>query len=213
MRGADAAQSGADAALLVANAVQRRMMRQHQGGGGGNPQVGAKSGFAQSANFLQQCGGRNHHAGADVAPDVLPQRAGGDQVQGGLFAVNHQGVPGVVPALKTGDTSRMGGEQVDNFALSLVAPLQADNRDNAHSARLRMRDGAKIRAGGRINMGEIILVWRTCAIIRAKRVGRAAALPRRKARRGGKSGLQRARTPGNTRAPRGDGKRRRKHTA
>ena len=49
-----------------------------------------------------------------------------------LLAAHHEGVPGVVPALETDDHLGVLGEQVDDLALSLVAPLGTDHHDVRH---------------------------------------------------------------------------------
>ena len=64
---------------------------------------------------------------ADVALYACMQDAGGDEVQDGFFAVNDEGMAGVVAALVTHDGARFFGEQVDDFAFAFVAPLGADN--------------------------------------------------------------------------------------
>ena len=55
------------------------------------------------------------------------QDAGRDQRQDGLLAVDHQRVAGVVAALEAHDRGDALGQQVDDLALALVAPLGADD--------------------------------------------------------------------------------------
>jgi len=46
-----------------------------------------------------------------------------------LDAVDHERMAGVVPALKPHDDVRLGGEQIDDLSLALVAPLKTDDDD------------------------------------------------------------------------------------
>ncbi|VTR65111.1 conserved hypothetical protein [Desulfosarcina cetonica] len=49
-----------------------------------------------------------------------------------LFTVDHHGVAGVIAALETNDDIRIGGQQIDNFSLSFIAPLRPDNNNVCH---------------------------------------------------------------------------------
>src|SRR5690606_40901263 len=51
----------------------------------------------------------------------------GDQVQGGLDAIDHQRVAGVVAALEAGHGGHQVGEQIDDLALAFVTPLGAQH--------------------------------------------------------------------------------------
>ena len=44
-----------------------------------------------------------------------------------LLAVNHQGMAGVMSSLKPHDCGGVLGEQIDDLALALVAPLRAND--------------------------------------------------------------------------------------
>ena len=55
------------------------------------------------------------------------QDAGRNQVQDELPAVDVDRVPGVVPALVTGDHGKIRRQQVDNLAFAFVAPLGAQH--------------------------------------------------------------------------------------
>ena len=79
---------------------------------------------------------------ADVALYACMQDAGGDEVQDGFFAVDDEGMAGVVAALVTHDGARFFGEQVDDFAFAFVAPLGADNDEfGIHTGFLRSLRG------------------------------------------------------------------------
>ncbi len=57
-------------------------------------------------------------------------------MQDGLLPAHHQGVPGVVPALKAHDGGHVRGQQIDDLALSLIAPLGAHDYDIRHESDL-----------------------------------------------------------------------------
>ena len=78
---------------------------------------------------LEQRFQRQHHAIADEALHVLVQDAGGDQRQHGLLAADDQRVAGVVAALEARHRGGAFGQQVDDLALALVAPLGPDDDD------------------------------------------------------------------------------------
>ncbi|EHM55229.1 hypothetical protein HMPREF9080_00876 [Cardiobacterium valvarum F0432] len=130
--GADAASGGADfvcAACCFACLIQRAVRRQDEGAGGRDVQAfayGDAGGFKGVA-FLFEGAQAEDDAVADVALHAGVQDAGGDEVQDGFFAIDDEGVAGVVAALVTHDGARFFGEQVDDFAFAFVAPLGADN--------------------------------------------------------------------------------------
>lgn len=68
-----------------------------------------------------------HHAVADQTDFAVVQDAGRDEVQNGFLALDLDGVPGVVAALKADNDLAPGAEHVHNLALALVAPLRADD--------------------------------------------------------------------------------------
>jgi hypothetical protein len=87
--------------------------------------------FSRPFNFFKQLGRRQDHAVADVALDARAHDAAGDQVQRGFHAVDHQGVAGVVAALKAHHALRLLGEPVHQLAFAFVAPLGAHDHDIA----------------------------------------------------------------------------------
>ena len=130
--GADAASGGADfvgAARGFACLVERAVARQDEGAGGRDVQAlhdGHTGGF-QRGDFGKEGAQAEDDAVADVAFDAFVQDACRDEVQHGFFAVNDEGVAGVVPALVAHDGARFFGEQIDDFAFAFVAPLGADD--------------------------------------------------------------------------------------
>ena len=74
----------------------------------------------------------DHDAVADRAQLARIQDPGRDQVELPLHAVADDGVAGVVAALEADHHVRLLGEQVDDLALALVAPLGAHDHDAGH---------------------------------------------------------------------------------
>ncbi len=74
---------------------------------------------------------RHDDAIADETAHAIAQHARGDQRENGLDAVDDERVAGIVPALESRDRGDALGQQVDDLALSLIAPLGADDDDEA----------------------------------------------------------------------------------
>ena len=87
---------------------------------------------AQALELLDQHRRVDHDAVADHAgpPGIEDPRR--DQVELELLAVADDRVAGVVAALEAHDHVRVLGEQVDDLALPLVAPLGTDDDDSWH---------------------------------------------------------------------------------
>ena len=80
------------------------------------------------------------HAVADEAAHVLVQDAGGNQREDGLAPVDDERVARVVAALEASDGGGALGQQIDDLALALIAPLRADDDDElAHFMCLNAR--------------------------------------------------------------------------
>ncbi len=122
---------------LLAGLVERHVRGQDQRAVRRDPQAleHRHALLDQHAALGQQRLERQHHAVADEAAHVLAQDAGGNQRQDGLLAADHQGVAGVVAALEARHRGDALGEQVDDLALALVAPLGADDDDELAHAR------------------------------------------------------------------------------
>ncbi len=56
--------------------------------------------------------------------------AGWNQVQDECAFADIDGVPRIMPALITRDDVEAFGQQIDDLAFALIAPLRADNDDN-----------------------------------------------------------------------------------
>ena len=79
-----------------------------------------------------------HHAVADDAHRLGVQDPRGDEAQDELPARHVDGVAGVVATLVAGHDREVRGEEVDDLALALVAPLRAEHRD-VHRGRFYTR--------------------------------------------------------------------------
>ena len=127
----NATAGGADgvcALRLLARPIQRHMRGENQRTRRTYPQA-LKHRHAlpdQHIGLFEQGLERQHHTIADQALHLRMQNPRGDQRQNGLLAAYDQSVAGVVAALKTHHGLHLIGQQIDDFALALVAPLQAD---------------------------------------------------------------------------------------
>ena len=134
VRRPDAAAGGADgigAARRLARLVERDVRGKDQRAVGRDAQARehVHAGVDQRLRLAEQRFQRQHHAVADEALHVLVQDSRRDQRQHGLLAADDQRVAGVVSALETRHRGGALGEQVDDLALALVAPLGADDDD------------------------------------------------------------------------------------
>src|SRR5439155_23504484 len=93
-----------------------------QGTGFGDPQARGDVGTRANelVDLLDQRLGRKDHAVADIAGHAFPEDARRNEVQHGLPAPDHQGMPRVVPALEAHHPLRVVGEPVDHFPFALV---------------------------------------------------------------------------------------------
>ena len=87
---------------------------------------------------------RDDGPGADVKLGARDERARRHDAQRELTVPDLDRVPGVVPAAEARDDRIVPGEQVDDAALALVAPLNAEDDIDA-----RRRAGARPAAGAR----------------------------------------------------------------
>ena len=106
---------------------------QDQGAGFADAQARAHfhAGLFQPFDFFKQFGRRQHHTIADVALHAGTHDAAGNQVQGGLDAVDDQRMAGIVAALKAHHALRHFSQPVNQLALAFVAPLGAHDHDVA----------------------------------------------------------------------------------
>ena len=64
--------------------------------------------------------------------------AGGNEMENEMLPVHHDGVPGVGAPLVADDHIRPASEKVHDLPLAFIAPLAADNRENAHGTSPRV---------------------------------------------------------------------------
>ena len=94
--------------------------------------VGQVAAGAERGQLRDQYLRIDHDAVGDDADLSLMQHARRDQVQHRLLLADEQRVTGVVAAAEAHDDVGVAGEDVDDLALALVAPLHADDDDGAH---------------------------------------------------------------------------------
>ena len=83
-------------------------------------------------HFLQEDVWIENDTVADEAEFFLVENTGGDGVQDGALTVHFDGMPGIVAALETHDDIAVRSQHVNDFSLSFVAPLGADNNGIGH---------------------------------------------------------------------------------
>ena len=69
----------------------------------------------------------DHHTGAQHAGHLRVQDAGGQQVQDELALLGHNGMAGIVAALIARNDIGIFGQQVNDAALALIAPVDSSN--------------------------------------------------------------------------------------
>ena len=67
----------------------------------------------------------DHHAGAQHAGHLRVQDTGGQQVQDELALLGHNGMAGIIAALIARNDIGIFGQQVDDAALALIAPIDS----------------------------------------------------------------------------------------
>ena len=133
---ADAALRRADlelAELGLAGVVEHQVVGHDQVRVGADPQAADVDPVGpQVVDLLGQHARVDDHAVADHAQLAGVEDAAGDQVELPRLPLAHDRVAGVVAALEADDDLGALGEQVDDLALALIAPLGADDADSRH---------------------------------------------------------------------------------
>ena len=83
----------------------------------------------QHLGFLEQRLQRQHDAVADQALHPGMQDPRGNQRQHGFLAADDERMAGIVATLEAHHCLRGVGQQIDDLAFALIAPLQADDND------------------------------------------------------------------------------------
>ena len=134
---ADAPAGGADLRVAeepLADLIQRPVVGHDQVRVGADEQpVAAHAALLQRVDLLEQRLRVDDHAVADDGGDVRGEHTGREDVQRVLLLADHDRVAGVVAALVPDDVLHAVPEQVGRLALTLVAPLGADQHDGRHS--------------------------------------------------------------------------------
>ena len=100
----------------------------------------------EAVDLLDDARGIEHDAAGDDAGDSVTEDAAGDQRQFPGLAAGDHGVAGVRAALVADDDLVVLGEDVDEFALGLVAPLQTDDTGAGHGMEiLTTSDGRRLQ--------------------------------------------------------------------
>lgn len=78
----------------------------------------------EAFDLLTEANGIQHHA---ISNDALlsPKDARGDEVKDVFFALGDHGMTGVISALSTDNEVSFFGQEIDDFSLSFIAPLEA----------------------------------------------------------------------------------------
>ena len=138
--GADAAAGGADGAVAaLVEALLLDVVGEDDVGVVADDEVVRADGDArglQRADLFEEAHRVDHDAVADDGAHVRRQDAGRQQRQLVGLATLDDCVAGVGAAVVADDDVMVGGEQIDDFPLGLVAPLQADDTGGGHVKRL-----------------------------------------------------------------------------
>ena len=136
VRGSDAAPGRAQAALLarlVFGAVEALVVRHDQVRGGADAQA---AGVDLARAELVQLGDQQARVHGDARPDDAQRAriedAGRNQVYREAALLIDDGMASVRAPMATYDQVRVAGQQVDDLAFALVAPVAADNRRDRH---------------------------------------------------------------------------------
>ncbi len=154
--GADAAAGGADfsaARRRLAQLILKFVIRKHDVRVRGNAQVVLDL-YAladQRVDFFEEFQGIDDHAVGDHRCALGAEDSGGDQVEGVFFVADFDRVAGIGAAVPADREIEMLGEEIDDFSLALIAPLQADDGgvaqrlgERAHGIRIGERGHADI---------------------------------------------------------------------
>src|SRR5690606_26328352 len=93
----------------------------------------------QRVEFLKHSRQVQRDARADDCGLARTQYAYRKQVQGEFLSVNLHGVAGIASAVVPDDNIEVLGEQVNNFALAFIAPVQADDTSVSKRAEIHVK--------------------------------------------------------------------------
>ena len=122
------------------------MVRRHEVRVRGNLQPGGiRPARFQAINLIKERLEVNHHAIAQHRGGVFRKNPGGQELQLVFFTADHDGVPGVIAAVRLDYVVNFPAEDIGSLALAFVAPLGADNDDRCHLLSHFLIIEAKIR--------------------------------------------------------------------
>src|SRR5262249_7764456 len=123
-RGSDPGMVSTQFALLIQQAV----VGQNQVRAVANQQIPANcdTKFAQAFDLANQCDRIDHDSVSNYANFAAPENSRRDQVENVFKAMMENGMPGVIAALATNNNISLGRKDVDNLALTFVAPLRSN---------------------------------------------------------------------------------------
>src|SRR5581483_3674453 len=87
----------------------------------------------KAGDLFEQCRRSYDNSVADHGKNTRAENAAGNQFQNEFSFADEDGVAGVVAALVTGDRGKSFGEQIDDFALALIAPLRPQHYQITHA--------------------------------------------------------------------------------
>jgi hypothetical protein len=82
---------------------------------------------SQAVDLFEEFRRVDDHAIGDDAGATRKQDARGDKVQCVAFIAHHDGMAGIGPAVVSDDVVVIVREEIDEFALAFVSPLEADD--------------------------------------------------------------------------------------
>jgi hypothetical protein len=88
--------------------------------------------FPQTVDFPNERHGIDNNAISNHANFSAPEYSRGNQMQNVLNAAMDNRVPGIIATLTADNNVGLGGEHVDDFPFSLIAPLRADQNCIRH---------------------------------------------------------------------------------
>src|ERR1700752_380757 len=89
--------------------------------------VDPHAGFTQRSHFFQERQWVQHHPVSDDASAARAQHAARNKLENEFLSIDNHGVASVVPTGVARYQRETLGENVDDLALSLIAPVRTDN--------------------------------------------------------------------------------------
>jgi hypothetical protein len=84
-------------------------------------------------DFVNNRSGINHHPGPDDTAGASMEHPGRDLMKDVFLLIDYDRVSGVRSTLTANHHVHLGGQEVDNLAFALIAPLHANDGYNRHN--------------------------------------------------------------------------------